>query len=98
MPAWPARVLDLSGTSVEEWAEGVDALQKGRSVALVRRLRSSLRLPSVTEVEPALPVVLGLHGLLMLAVMPSASLWPPLLFSAVGLLGLAGLLGWRTGT
>ena len=67
-------------------------------VALVGRSPSWVRLPAVVEMEPAIPVVLGLHGLLILSVTPSPSLWPPLLFTSVGLLGVAGLLGWRSST
>ena len=56
------------------------------------RLRSGLR-PSVAQIEPVVPIVLGLHGL-AICVFTEVPLWPAWVYAGVVALGVAGLLGW----
>jgi diguanylate cyclase (GGDEF)-like protein len=56
---------------------------------------TSRRWPSVTQVEPVLPAVLGVHGLVMHALLPGPG-WPAVVFLAVTALGAAGIAGWTS--
>lgn len=58
----------------------------------VDRLRASPR-PSVAQIEPAVPIVLGLHGLGS-CVFTAVPLWPAWVYVGVVALGVAGLQGW----
>jgi diguanylate cyclase (GGDEF)-like protein len=53
--------------------------------------------PTLLQVEPVIPVVLGLHGLLI-GLLGTGLGWPSTAFAAVTALGLAGVVGWQTST
>ncbi len=54
---------------------------------------SGRRRPSVAQIEPAIPIVLGAHGLAICA-LTEVPLWPAAVYAGVVALGVAGLAGW----
>ena len=59
---------------------------------MVDRLRGVPR-PSVAQIEPAVPIVLGTHGLAICA-LTEVPLWPAAVYAGVVAAGVAGALGW----
>src|SRR5688572_2559744 len=67
---------------------------EGAQVTVGARLRAGLR-PSVAQIEPVVPIVLGLHGLAICALTDVPD-WPAGPYAGVVALGVAGMLGWSS--
>lgn len=61
-------------------------------MGVVERMRATPR-PTVAQIEPAVPIVLGLHGLAICA-LTEVPFWPVWVYAGVVALGVAGLSGW----